>query len=140
MLRIIFLIVFLTWSQTSLADTFPSAAAAKVFTDKVLAKVGAGDVEAGVSMIKPYTIIPAAEFEAMAGQIALQLPAVAQRFGKPVGSEFIKESKVGDSFVRLLYLSKYEKHAMRWNFYLYKTPQGWVINTFNFDDKIHEMF
>lgn len=138
--RIILLVVSMVWSQASLADTFPSVPAARAFTDKVLAKVGAGEIEAGVKMVKPYTIIPAAEFDAMVGQISLQLPAIAQRFGKPVGSEFVSETKVGESFVRLFYLSKYERHAMRWTFYLYNTPQGWVINTFNFDDKIQNMF
>ena len=39
-----------------------------------------------------------------------------------------------------IYVSKYEKHAMRWLFYLYKSKDGWVINTFNFDDQIQALF
>lgn len=140
MFRIALIALLLAWSPLSLADTFPTTAAARSFTDKIMAKVAAGEIEAGVKMMKQYSAIPAAEFDAMVGQLALQIPVINQRFGKPIGSEFISEAKVGQSFVRLTYLSKYERHAMKWDFYLYKSPQGWIINTFNFDDKIQDMF
>ena len=82
-------------------------------------------------MMKPYVVIPPAEFDAMVGQAALQLPAIKQRFGKSTGKEFISERKVGDSVAELLYPHKFELSAMRWTFYLYKGEEGWAINTFN---------
>jgi hypothetical protein len=42
--------------------------------------------------------------------------------------------------MRLVYLNRFERHAMRWSFYLYRGAEGWVINTFVFDDQIHMMF
>lgn len=122
------------------AETFPSVDAARAFADKVMEKVAAGEIEEGLKMIKPYAIVPAAEFDAMVGQTSLQLPMITQRFGKSIGSEFIRQDAAGDSLVRLLYISKHERHAMRWFFYLYRTPEGWVVNTFNFDDQIHLLF
>lgn len=133
-------VLLLALAPACYAETFPSAKAARDYTDKVMAKVAAGDIEGGLKMIKPYIVVPAAEFDTMAGQTALQLPRLTERYGKSVGSEFIRQDKAGESLVRLQYVGKHERHAMRWSFYLYKTPQGWVVNTFNFDDKIQELF
>ena len=139
MKSIIALLLFAA-SQMCIAQSFPSAGAARDFTNKIMTRIATGDIEGGLKMMKPYTIVPAAEFDAAVGQAALQLPAIAQRFGKSLSQESISESKVGESLVRLVYLQKFERHAMRWRFYLYKGSAGWVINTFNFDDRIHELF
>ncbi len=112
----------------------------RAVTDQVMAKVGVGDLESGLSLMQPLTVIPTSEFEAAAGQVKLQAPMYSQRYGLPIGNEFIKEEKVGDSLVRLTYLAKFEHHAMRWQFYCYHAKAGWVIDTFRFDDQIQGLF
>jgi len=59
---------------------------------------------------------------------------LSQRFGSSLGSEFIKEVKVGDSLVAFTYLNKFDHHAMRWMFYGYHAKAGWVVDSFRFDD------
>jgi hypothetical protein len=134
------LISLLSFTSLCHAEAFKSVELVKAKIDQVMAKVGTGDIEAGLTMLKPYTIVPTAEMDSMIGQAKLQIPAISQRFGSAVGIEFIGESKVGQSLVRLAYLQKYEKHGLRWLFLLYKGSDGWVINTFVFDDKIQELF
>jgi hypothetical protein len=109
-------------------------------TDEVMKKVGDGNVEAGLLAFKHLTIIPQSEFETLVGQTKLQLPMVVGRFGASIGQEFLSEDKIGDSLARITYINKFEKHAMRWVFYCYKGKNGWVINTFRFDDKWPELF
>ena len=103
-------------------------------------RVGKGDIEGGLQAIRPLTIIPSAEFDAMLGQIPLQLPAIKSRFGESLGYEFISEEVLGSSLARITYIHKFDKHPMRWMFFAYKGKSGWVINTFKFDDKWHELF
>ena len=126
--------------STCFAESFPSPSAAKEFADKVMAKVAKGDVEGGLKMMKPYSVVPSAEFDAAVGQIKLQLPAISERFGKSIGSEYILEEKMGESLFLLLYINKFERHAMRWRFYFYRGSEGWVIDTFYFDDRTQELF
>lgn len=133
-------LIFLLVSSVCTAESFSDIEEAKLYTDKILSKVASGDVEGGLKMMKPYVVIPPAEFDAMVGQAALQLPAIKQRFGKSTGKEFISERKVGDSVAELLYLHKFELSAMRWTFYLYKGEEGWSINTFSFDDRLPALF
>lgn len=122
------------------AQGVPTLADLRKVTDTAMAKVGNGDIEGGLKAFRPLTIIPPAEFDAMLGQLPLQLPAITTRFGSSIGHEFIKEDLIGDSLVRLVYIHKFEKHAMRWMFYGYKGQNGWVVNTFRFDDKWQELF
>ena len=90
-------------------------------------------------MFKSQTIIPSAEFEAMIGQAVNQMPLMTARFGNTLGQEFIKEVRVGESLAELIYIHRFDKHAMRWQFYLYRGKNGWVINTFRFDDRWPEL-
>lgn len=115
-------------------------AAARQLTDQIMAKVAAGEFEAGLRLAKPYLIIPDSEFETMVGQGKLQGPMLVQRFGKSIGSEFIREDRAGENVMRIVQINRFEKHATRWIFIFYRTPTGWCVNTFYFDDKIQALF
>jgi hypothetical protein len=109
-------------------------------TDAIMVKVGSGDIEGGLKAVKPLSIVPEAEIEAAIGQAKLQLPVMTTRFGQVIGHEFIREDRVGESLARIVYIQRFEKHAMRWMFYCYKSSNGWVINTFRFDDRWPDLF
>ena len=130
----------LTSSLIAYGQGLPTIADVKKVTDEVMVKVGKGDLEGGLKTFKLLTIIPEAEFDAMVGQAAMQAPSMTARFGPAIGYEFIREDRMGESLARYVYIQRFEKHAMRWIFYLYRGKSGWVINTFRFDDKWHEMF
>jgi hypothetical protein len=137
------LALFTLPAQDSLAQaklTLPDAKAVRALTDTVMAKVGSGDMEAGLRLLQPYIVIPAAEFESVVGQAKLQVPAMSQRFGKSVGSEFLREDRAGERLLRITQLNLFEQHATRWMFFFYRTPKGWVLNTFQFSDDIKAFF
>ena len=121
---------------TRLKDT----ASARHLTDQMMEKVASGEIEAAMNIARPFLVIPDAELDSMIGQIRLQVPMMTMRFGKSVGSEFIREDKVGQSLMQIVHIHKFERHITRWIFYFYRTPTGWVLNTFNFDDNIKALF
>ena len=127
---------------TTVAFAQPVATPAEMrkVTDQIMDRVGRGDVEAGLKLLKPRTIIPEAEFDAMVGQAKLQLPMMVPRFGENLGYEFLREDRAGESLIRYVYIQKFDKHAMRWLFYIYRGKGGWVVNTFQFDDKLPSVF
>jgi hypothetical protein len=135
-----FAIVLVASSLPGAAQGLPSLPDVRKVTDGAMEKVGRGDIEAGLKSVRHLLIIPPAEFDAMLGQLPVQVPGMSARFGPSIGYEFIKEDKIGESVARLTYIHKFERHAMRWYFYCYKGKSGWVINTFRFDDKLHELF
>ncbi len=138
--RLLVLLSLVCLSLTARAQGVPELADIRKLTDVVMTKVGSGDLEGGLKAFRHLTVIPAPEFDSMVGQAALQAPLMASRFGQVIGHEFIGEDRIGESLARLNYIQRFEKHAMRWTFYLYRGKSGWVINTFRFDDKWPEMF
>lgn len=122
------------------ADTLKDPLAARQLTDQAMAKVGEGNVENGLQILKPYLIIPPAEFDVMLDKLRMQQPAISQRFGKSIGSEFIREDKTGENLLRIVQIQRFEKHVMRWSFYFYRGKNGWVLNTFKTDDDIRQLF
>ncbi len=122
------------------AETLKDAAAARQLTDRIMAKVGIGEIDAALVLMKPYIVIPDVELDAVRNQVSMQLPLMHQRFGKSIGYEFIGEDKEGASLLRIVHIQKFERTAMRWAFYFYRNDDGWVLNSFKFDDAIQAMF
>ena len=125
---------------TAAAATFKTPEEARQHVDKAMNAVATTGLSAGLRTIKEYSVVPTAEFDAMLGQAELQFPAISQRFGRCIGTEFIREEKAGEFLRQFVYIQRFEKHAMRWAFLLYRGADGWSINTFTFDDKLVNIF
>jgi hypothetical protein len=115
-------------------------AAARQLSDQMMQKIASGDIEGGLRLARPYVVIPEAELQTMIDQAKIQAPIMAQRFGKSVGYEFIREERAGEHLLHIMHVNRFERHMTRWNFYFYRTPTGWVLNTFQFDDSIRGVF
>lgn len=134
------LVVLLVLCSSAMADTLKNPAEARQLTDRIMIKVGKGDIESGIRLSKPFLAIPAAEFDALLDQLKTQQPAMTQRFGKSIGHEFIRQDKTGDNLLRIIQIHRFENHVMRWSFYFYRGKAGWVLNTFKTDDDIRQLF
>ena len=137
---ILCLVVTAGMSLNAVGDGLKDAGSARMLTDQVMVKVGKGDIAGGIGLTKKYLIIPAAEFDVMLEQLKMQEPVMALRYGKSVGHEFLREQKVGNNLLRIVHVHHFERHAMRWSFYFYRGPGGWVLNTFKSDDDIRQLF
>lgn len=134
-LFLLFISIFV-FSMSASADTFKSSKELRPFADSVMEKASKGDPIAALNTMAPYIVIPEAEFQSVVLQSKAQRDQYGIRYGKSVGYEFISEVKAGESLIRLVYIEKTEKHAMPWAFYFYKSPKGWVLNSFQSTDKL----
>ena len=122
------------------ADTLQTESEMRAFADRVMAKVGSGDLAGAFALMKPYTIVPAAEFDAMTLASKAQRDQVGARFGPAVGYEYIRKSTAGESLLKFTYIEKTERHALPWMFYFYHSPKGWVLNSFIWNDRMVDLF
>ena len=56
--------------------------------------------------------------------------------GKLHGHEIIAEKKLGDSYLLLSYMAKFDRQPIRYTFQFYKPKDTWVIYSFKFDANI----
>ena len=93
-----------------------------------------------LAIAKAYWPLPPVEIDGLANQINTQWSIVNQRFGEPTGIEFIREERLGKSFVKYYYLHKFENHAIYWKFVFYKPVDKWKINSIVFEDNLDFLF
>jgi hypothetical protein len=137
----LFLLLLLTLiSSPALAGGFKTEQDCRTFSDKLMDQFVQTNFKAGLNSAKPYWPIPEIEIDGMANQIEQQWPVVNQRFGSMAGSEFIGEKRIGKSFLRYIYLHKFEKHSIYWQFDFYKPHEEWLINKITFHDELDRLY
>lgn len=122
------------------ADSFKDEAALRDFGDRVMAQVARGEHVKAHEMLKPYTLQPADDFKTTIEASQASRAQHSARYGKSVGYAFVGQRKVADSVLRLIYMEKTEKHALPWAFIFYKTPQGWMLSSFGWNDRMPQFF
>jgi hypothetical protein len=137
---VVLIIAAILITPSAQAAELASADAAVALTDQVMKRIATGDLRGGMEVAKPYTIVPAAEFDVMIGQAELQMPMMVSRFGKSIGYELIRNDTVGGSLIQVLQLQKFEKHATVWQFTFYRGANGCVLNSFKYADDISAAF
>ena len=140
MLRASVLAAVMCVSGASWADTLASEADTRMLGDRVMAALVKDGVSGAFDAMKPYVLVSESEFQSIALASKSQREQFGGRFGKTIGFEFIGVKKVGGSLIRLTYIEKTEKHALPWMFYYYKTPNGWALNSFVWNDRMPQLF
>lgn len=140
-MRILALLVLTSLSVGNcLAETLKGEAEIRAFSDRVMTKIAAGDLAGAFADMKPYIVIPVAEFDAAVLTSKSQRDQFGARYGAPTGYEFIAQKKIGDSLMRLFYIEKTQRHALPWTFVFYRGAQGWMVNSFSWNDRLPDLF
>lgn len=139
MKRLILVLIAILGFGSAQAATLQTDADIRAFADRIMAKIAKADLAGAFAAMKPYTIIPPTEFDAAALQSKSQRDLAGTRFGATIGYEFIGERRSGQSLLKLTYIEKTERHALPWTFYFYRTPKGWVLNSFFWHDRMPDL-
>ena len=90
--------------------------------------------------LKPNFPLDAAELEAIRQDIEKKRVLMKERFGPSIGFFFLEQDALGDAVMRFVYVEKFERHAIRWLFVVYKPRDQWIVNAVSFDDKLSEHY
>ena len=90
--------------------------------------------------LAPYWPLPADEIESIEEKTIRYLNLLDERFGEKQSVNKLRVEKISDFAIRETYIIKYEYSAIRLQFAYYKNNQGWLVNSFKWDDKFSEEF
>jgi hypothetical protein len=113
---------------------------AKELAEKVLSRAMAGDIDGIATIVKPYWPFPEDELETLVAQTAQQRRLLANRLGKSVGFTLVRREVAADTFLRLVYVERFENTGLRWLFTFYKVKDAWKFNGFTWDEEIAKLF
>lgn len=138
--KLLVFIVFSAVAVSTFADTLKTEKEAKQLAEKVMELVAKGDVAAAFNALKPFAAISENELQGMALQSKAQRDQYGARFGNSVGYELVCERKLGTSLQQFVFIEKTETHALPWMFVFYKSPTGWMLNSFTWSDQLSNAF
>jgi len=92
-----------------------------------------------VELLRKHSVIGAEKIDTLQATMSKQLKNVFPAYGKMVSFQFISERKIKDFIVRRYYILKLEKYYVKFDFTLYKSPNGWTITSFNYNDELIEL-
>jgi len=136
--RIIFVVLFIT--ATINANTLKNEKQVEELAKNTMEFIGKGDINRAFEFISSNITIPNAEVETIKQKLLMQAPVFRKRFGKILGYEHISTKKVGNSLIKIVYIQKFEKHIMPWEFYFYKPKDEWILDAFWTYDNIKLFF
>ena len=140
MKKLISLLAISLFSMHSYAASFRTIEEAEEKLAQAMGHMDKLEIEQGFSALKPYWPLPGQEIDSVIYKTNQQLPLIKERFGQPLGSEKACVQSIGDSWVRVTYLQKFEKHTMLWKAEFYKPKEAWVLNGFAFHDQWQTLF
>ena len=114
--------------------------AAKLLVENCLKQFVAGEYKAGLDLFKPYWVAPANEIDTLIMQTVSTRNVVRVGFGNSIGYEFISQQRAGKSFLRFVAVEKLQNTAIRYSIVFYKAEDNWVVQLFNWDDKVQLLF
>lgn len=135
-----FVFLLLIISLNAKAGGFKNEKETKAFADSLVSQFIKNNFKLALNKSKPYWPIPAVEIDSLANKINQQWPIVKQRFGKTTGKEFVQTKRIGKSFIRYIYLHKFENHAIYWQIDFYKPRAEWKINQIIFLDNLGTLY
>jgi hypothetical protein len=136
----VIVVLILLVSGIAYANDLNTVEQTKELSDRIIDHFLKAEFQKGLELAKIHWPIPAVEVDALANQIKTQWPIVDQRFGKPTGKEFVKQERIGNSFIRYFYLHKFDNHSIYWRFTFYKPKNTWKINSIQFLDDLDALF
>jgi hypothetical protein len=113
---------------------------ARKLADDIMAGIGAGNLDAALTLARPQLLLPPAEADAMVAQVNSQMRSVGDRYGAARGFDFVRQETAGESLVRLTYVARYERAPIRWRFVFYKGDKAWGLTDFGLDTNRHAAF
>jgi len=99
-----------------------------------------GKVAKSFDILKPYWPHTDTAINALSDKIDSQMGLLSKRFGKVLNAEFVNSKKAGSSFLRHVFIIKFEKTVLRYTCVFYKPKDAWIVNAINVDDHLPLLF
>lgn len=133
-------VLLLTTMSLAYGATVRNPEEAKELAEKVLTRAVVGDMDGIATVVKPYWPFPEDELETLVAQTAQQRSLLAKRLGKSLGFTLVRREVAADTFLRLIYVERFDNTGLRWMFTFYKVKDVWKFNGFAWDAEIAKLF
>jgi hypothetical protein len=104
--------------------------------DKFMKDFQEGKTSDALQLLKRNSIMAVSTVDTLEVTIRNQLDQILPAYGKMISSEFIVEKNIKDFISQRIYILRFEKFYLQFQFILYKTNSGWTITNFNYKEDL----
>jgi hypothetical protein len=139
--KILFAVVAMFFLQCTNAQNYlNSKDELSKHSEKVMKSLKDSEFQKAFAELQIYWPLPENELIQLESQTIKQFNMVADRFGNIIGVDFIRDESIKDYAIKKIYVLRFEKHMIRVLFTYYKNNDGWILNSFKWDDQFEELF
>lgn len=120
--------------------TLKDIPATQNLSTEVVALFAENKITKAVNLLVPYWPISDGEVEDFTTKTIKYFNIFDQNYGKPFGTVKVKNETIGEIALRETYFIQFEYTAVRLIFTYYKGKEGWILNSFKWDDSFTEEF
>jgi len=107
--------------------------------DKFMQNFRDGKISEAIQQLKQNSVITNSTLDTLQITIQKQMNNILSGYGKILSYEFITERKIKDIVAKRLYILKFEKYYLKFDFIVYKSAAGWTITNFNYNEDLIEL-
>ncbi|MEQ8358488.1 MAG: hypothetical protein RH860_03305 [Cytophagales bacterium] len=131
---------FTSWGLFAQDEYLKDQIEAKDLSKKVTELFNENKISKSFKELTRYWPLPQNEIESIEEKTIKYLNLIDERFGKAIGIVKVNNETINDIALRETYLIRYENTAIRLIFTYYKNNNGWIVNSFKWDDSFKEEF
>jgi len=124
-------------AQSESLDDIP---ATEALSKKVTELFSQNKVAPSFDALRLFWPLPDNEIDALEEKTLKYMNLIVDRFGPSIGIVKLKTETIADIAIRETYLVRYEYTAIRLKFTYYQNEDGWIVNSFKWDDTFSEEF
>lgn len=109
-------------------------------SDRAMQRIAAGDVHDAFALLRPHAVLPGDRIDHLAGQFEQQAPIRAERYGRSVDYDLLRNDSIGDALISTVFLHRHERYAVVWQFGWYRGEDGWYLTHVRYSDELVQMF
>lgn len=140
MIKLLMMLAVLASVQGSTTPLKPTPGEPRQIADDAMKLVAGEDIKGLFAFIATHMPMDREAFDKIRDSSIDQRKKLPSMLGKSLGTAFIKECRLADYLIRLVYVEKREKNVIRWQFIFYKARTAWAISSFTWDDNVNALF
>lgn len=138
----VFFVLFVLSIDSAICQpkSIPDLKQIPAFCENFMQKFKDNKISEAIELMKDYSVIDPAELDKMGILISNRIARLGDSYGKILSYEFIEEKNIKEFLLKRVYMLRFEKSCLKFDFRFYNGGSGWTVNHFNFTEQLEEFF
>ena len=112
---------------------------AMALSNKMMQVLAEGNASEAIKLGLPHSTIPTAKADELIRLFDQQKPIRDASYGDGLDYELIRNDTVHGALINAVFMHRFERHAMVWQFIWYRGKDGWLLSSIKYADDLTQL-